>query len=107
MAIIFLNKLWCNEYTAVKKTVILVHNLKVKSLIRVRLFATPWTVASHAPPSTAIYIKGLRREKNIFTIDKIAYLEKFERINQRTTRIETFKMASCQINVKKHIVFLY
>ena len=79
MAIIFLNKLWCNEYTAVKKTVILLHNLKVKSLIRVRLFATPWTVANHAPPSTAIYIKGLRREKNIFTIDKIAYLEKFEK----------------------------
>ena len=24
---------------------------KVKSLSRVRLFATPWTVAYHAPPS--------------------------------------------------------
>ena len=107
MAIIFLNKLWCNEYTAVKKTVILVHILKVKSLTRVRLFATPWTVAYHVTPSMVVYIKGLRREKNIFTIDKTAYLEKFEGINQRTTRIETFKMASCQINIKKHIDFLH
>ena len=28
------------------------HKVKVNSLSRVRLFATPWTVAHHAPPST-------------------------------------------------------
>ena len=29
----------------------MVSNYEVKSLSRVRLFATPWTVAYHAPPS--------------------------------------------------------
>ena len=27
------------------------HKVKVKSLSRVRLFATPWTIAHQAPPS--------------------------------------------------------
>ena len=46
------NKWYQKDWTATCKRIkLLPHTVKVKSLSRVQLFATPWTVAYHAPPS--------------------------------------------------------
>ena len=42
----FLYVCWCSDWNTVK--------MKVKSLSRVQLFATPWTVAHQAPPSMGV-----------------------------------------------------
>ena len=46
--------------------------VKVKSLSRVRLFATPWTAAYQAPPSLASAIQKEENSTSQFLYEKIA-----------------------------------
>ena len=108
--------------------------MKVKSLSRTRLLATPWTVAHQAPPSMGFsrqeYWSGvplpspaIRAEKEIkgiqigkeevkltlFADDMILYIENPKISTRKLLELinEYSKVAGYKINTQKSLAFLY
>ena len=78
--------------------------VKVKSLSRVRLLATPWTTAYQAPPSM-----GFSRQEYWSGVPLILYLENpKDSIRKLLELISEFsKITWYKINTQKSLAFLY
>ena len=95
------------EWVAISFSTTWKWKVKVKSLSRVRLFATPWTAAYQAPPSTGFsrqeYWSGLPLPSPTYPLDLSKIFWKLQQV--KMCEPNTFPWIILKINLQKKIIW--